>query len=335
MPVYLDANPAVLAVWPYQLENGALRDQVEAKDLAAQFERVQLADGFAYRLTVRPGDRYRDSTGYRILCRALSGNADRGEGDVDAFLLDFEFPAGSVLPSAGWILLAEGHGAAYAVADWRLTIRPGWKLMLSFNTGTLNAAGAGTGWTPERQVATLEPGRRYVMELLIRWDPDNGEGYLSIHLDDFGPEPPREIVPADLQTHGTAQETASGVYVEPYVLVGLYTGSDLSAPLSLLIHRFVYADTREEIRAYLAPPPPPVEEPPAPAPVYVTRAELDQALEAFKAAQLDAGAQRDSAIAALTARLSKAEGRLTAIHAAAVATKTAAFSKALIPRWPL
>lgn len=336
MPVFIDANPAILDGWPKQLENGALRDQVEAKDLAAQFG-VEVVDGKRrYRFTVRPGDQYRDSTGYRCLARALSSVQDRGEGDVDAFALDFRFPADAVLPTTGWLLFVEAHGAAYAVANWRLTIRPGWKLMLSFNTGTLNAAGGGTGWTPERHVATLVAGRDYRLRSLNRWDPDNGEGLLSLLLNDG--EVSEELVPADLRTHGTAQETAAGVYVEPYVLVGLYTGSDLSAPLTLYVERFVYADTLEELSALLdAPsPPPPVEEPPpAPAPVYVTRAELDQALEAFKAAQLDAGAQRDSAIAALSGRLSKAEGRLTAIHAAAVATKTAAFSKALIPRWPL
>lgn len=341
MPVYLDANPAVSAVWPYQLENGALRDQVEAKDLAAQFGVVALADGPAYRFTVRPGDQYRDSTGYRCLARALSGNADRGEGDVDAFGLDFRFPPDAVLPSAGWLLFVEAHGAAYAVANWRLTIRPGWKLMLSFNTGTLNAAGGGTGWTAERQVATLEPGRDYRLRCLTRWDPDNGEGLLSILLDGV------ELVPADLRTHGTAQETAAGVYVEPYVLVGLYTGSDLSAPLTLHVKRFVYADTLSEVAALLdapPPPPPPVEEPPPPpAPVYVTRAELDDAITALARAGGDAiagavAAERARAEAAeqtLTGRVAKTEGRLTAIYQAALASKTAAFSKQLLTRWPL
>lgn len=338
MPVYLDANPAVSAVWPYQLENGVLAPQVEAKDLAAQFGVVHLADGPAYRFTVRPGDQYRDSTGYRCLARALSSVQDRGEGDVDAFGLDFRFPPDAVLPTAGWLLFVEAHGAAYAVANWRLTIRPGWKLMLSFNTGTLNAAGGGTGWTPERQVATLEPGRDYRLRCLTRWDPDNGEGLLSILLDDV------ELVPADWRTHGTAQETASGAFVEPYVLVGLYTGSDLSAPLTLLVHRFVYADALAEVAALLdvPPPPPPVEEPP-PAPVYVTRAELDDAIAALARAGGDAiagavAAERARAEAAeqtLTGRLARAEGRLAAVYSAAVASKTAAFSKQLLTRWPL
>lgn len=335
MPVYLDANPAVSAVWPYQLENGAPAPQVEAKDLAAQFGVFQLADGPAYRFTVRPGDQYRDSTGYRCLARALSGNADRGEGDVDAFVARFRFPPDAVLPDAGWILFLEAHGAAYAVANWRLTIRPGWKLMLSFNTGTLNQAGGGTGWTPERHVATLVPGRDHELACVTRWDPDNGQGALSITLDRS------EMVPADLRTHGTAQRTAAGVYVEPYVLIGLYTGSDLSAPLSLLVKRFVYADTLAEIAAILdPPPPPPVEEPPPPPPPveYATAADvaaLRTQLEAHVAAQLDAGAQRDAAVATLSGRVSKTEGRIAAVYSAALASKTAAFSKALLARWPL
>lgn len=313
MAVYLDANPAVSAVWPYQLENGVLAPQVEAKDLAAQFGVVHLADGPAYRFTVRPGDQYRSSTGYRCLARALSSVQDRGEGDVDAFGLDFRFPPDAVLPTTGWLLFVEAHGAAYAVANWRLTIRPGWKLMLSFNTGTLNTTGGGTGWTPERQIATLEPGRDYRLRCLTRWDPDNGEGLLSIVLDDV------ELVPADWRTHGTAQETAAGVYVEPYLMIGLYTGSDLSAPLTLLVPRFVYADALAEVAALMdAPQPPPVEPEPDPAPVYVTRAELDDAIASAVAAER---ARAEDAEQTVAGRVALLEEREAALAAAADSTR--------------
>lgn len=259
MPVFIDANPALSADWPKQLENGVLAPQVEAKDLAAQFGRSMFLERVAYRMTVRPGDQYRDSTGYRCLARALSSVADRGEGDEDAFGWDFGFDADAMLPAAGWMLLAEGHGVAYAVASWRLTIRPGWKLMLSFNTGTLNQAGGGSGWTPERQVATLTPGVLHRLRCRIKWDPENGQGALSLILDGM------EIVPVDVQAHGTTQRTSSGAFVESYVLVGLYTGSDLSAPLTVYTRRFVYADTLAEVAALMdTTPPPPVEEPPPP-----------------------------------------------------------------------
>lgn len=262
---FIDANPAVSSEWPRWDEDGDgdLEAQVEFAR-AAQFGVDEFFGAPAYRFLVAPGDRYGGSTGLRCLARFWPKPR---EGDRDAFHHEFGFPPGTVFPDT-WVVIWEAHGPGGAVAPVRLVVRPGGKLMLSFNSGTLNASGGGSGWTPERQVATIQAGTRYVLRGEITWDPDSGEGEISLKLNG------QEIVPAEWSKHGTAQEVGGQPFLQPYVLVGLYTGTDLPQTLTVYVPRSIWADSLAECDAALNPPTTPDPVPPPVDPCAIVRLAL-------------------------------------------------------------
>lgn len=237
MPPFVDANPAVSSEWPRWDEDGDgdLDPQVEFAR-AAQFGVGTFLGKPAYRFTVAPGDVYRGSTGLRCLARFWPKPR---EGESDAFHHEFGFPEGTVFPDT-WVNIWEAHGPGGVVAPVRLLVRPGGRLMLAFNSGTLSGGNA-TGWTAERHVATVKPGVLYVLRGEITWDPDNGEGQISLKLNG------QEIVPPEWAKHGTAQEQSGQPFLAPYILVGLYTGTDLPEQITLMVPRSVWADSLQEI----------------------------------------------------------------------------------------
>jgi polysaccharide lyase-like protein len=120
--------------------------------------------------TVRPGDKFVDTSGERS--EVLLLGADEKEGDDLWYAWSTLFPAGWTTPS-GWSIFAQWHSRYQAPPPVAFNVKDN-QLMVNTNTGEVNANGTGTNKISYPFANTLSRGEWNDFVVHIVWTAGNG-----------------------------------------------------------------------------------------------------------------------------------------------------------------